>query len=53
MFSRFNVFYDGVFVCQIYALSENSAIDKGCQIVGVSASRYSGKARRLVTVEEV
>ena len=33
------------------ALSEHSALDKGCQLVGVSASAYSGKARRLVEVE--
>jgi hypothetical protein len=53
MLRKYNVFYDGNFVCQVYAMHENSAIDKGCQVIGVSASAYSGKARRLVTAERV
>lgn len=53
MFSSYRVYYDGKFVAIVNALSEKSAVDKGCQIVGVSASAYTGKARRLVTVERV
>jgi hypothetical protein len=32
------------------ALSEQSAKDKGAQMVGVSASAYTGRAHRLVEV---
>ena len=38
------------FAGTVMALSEQSARDKGCQLVGVSASAYTGKARRLVEV---
>lgn len=50
MFYRYQVFYDGNFIGVVNALSEASARDKGCKLVGVSASAYSGKARRLVSV---
>jgi hypothetical protein len=51
MFHQYSVYYDGKFQGNVMALSEHSALDKGCQLVGVSASAYSGKARRLVEVE--
>jgi hypothetical protein len=50
MFNQYFVYYDGQFVGTVMALSESSAKDKGCQLVGVSASAYSGKSRRLVEV---
>jgi hypothetical protein len=50
MFRQYFVYYDGQFVGTVMALSENSALDKGCQLVGTSPSAYSGKARRLVSV---
>ena len=53
MFHRYRVYYEGRFVGVVTALHENSAVDKGCQLVGTSASAYSGKARRLVTVERI
>jgi hypothetical protein len=53
MFHRYAVYYDGRYVGTVNALSYSSAVDKGCQLVGTSASAYSGKARRLVTVERI
>jgi hypothetical protein len=53
VFNYYLGYYDGMFVAKIAALSENSARDKIAQFVGVSASAYSGKARRLVTVVKV
>ena len=53
VFNYYLGYYDGQFVAKIAALSENSARDKIAQFVGVSASAYSGKARRLVTVVKV
>ena len=50
MFRQYFVYYDGRFVGTVMALSESSAMDKGCQLVGVSASAYTGRARRLVEV---
>ena len=50
MFHQYFVYYDGRFVGTVMALHEKSAHDKGCQMVGVSASAYTGKARRLVEV---
>jgi len=50
MFNQYFVYYDGRFVGTVMALSESSAKDKGCQLVGTSASAYTGKARRLVEV---
>jgi len=50
MFNQYFVYYDGRFVGTVMALHEQSAHDKGCQLVGVSASAYSGRARRLVEV---
>ena len=50
MFHQYSVYYDGKFQGNVMALSEHSALDKGCQLVGVSASAYTGKARRLVEV---
>ena len=50
MFRQYFVYYDGQFVGTVMALSESSAMDKGCQLVGVSASAYTGRARRLVEV---
>jgi hypothetical protein len=50
MFDYYLGYYDGMFVAKIAAMTENSAIDKIAKLVGVSASAYSGKARRLVTV---
>jgi hypothetical protein len=50
MFNQYFVYYDGQFKGTVMALSEQSAKDKGCQLVGVSASAYTGKARRLVEV---
>jgi hypothetical protein len=50
MFHQYFVYYDGQFAGTVMALSESSAMDKGCQLVGTSSSAYSGKARRLVTV---
>ena len=50
MFYQYFVYYDGQFVGTVMALSQQSALDKGCQLVGVSASAYSGKASRLVEV---
>jgi hypothetical protein len=50
MFYRYRVYYDGQFMGTVMALHENSAHEKGCQMVGVSASAYSGKSRRLVEV---
>jgi len=51
MFKQYFVYYDGRFVGTVMALSEQSAKDKGAQMCGVSASAYTGKARRLVQVE--
>jgi hypothetical protein len=53
MFHQYAVYYDGRYVGTVTALSHGSAVDKGCQLVGTSASAYSGKARRLVTVERI
>ena len=50
MFHQYFVYYDGRFAGTVMALSENSARDKGAQLVGVSASAYSGRSRRLVEV---
>jgi hypothetical protein len=50
MFREYFVYYDGRFAGTVMAMSENSARDKGAQLVGVSASAYTGKARRLVEV---
>lgn len=50
MFHQYFVYYDGQFAGTVMALSEQSARDKGCQMVGVSASAYTGRARRLVEV---
>ena len=50
MFNQYFVYYDGRFVGTVMALSENSARDKGCQLAGVSASAYTGRARKLVEV---
>jgi hypothetical protein len=50
MFRQYFVYYDGRFAGTVMALSEQSARDKGAQMVGVSASAYTGKARRLVEV---
>ena len=50
MFHQYFVYYDGRFAGTVMALNENSAREKGCQLVGVSASAYSGKASRLVEV---
>ena len=53
MFNYYLGYYDGMFVTKVAALSEQSARDKIAQLVGVSASAYSGNARRLVTVVKV
>jgi hypothetical protein len=50
VFHQYFVYYDGQFAGTVMALTESSARDKGCQLVGVSASAYTGKARRLVEV---
>lgn len=50
MFHQYFVYYDGRFVGTVMALHEQSARDKGCQMCGVSASAYTGRARRLVEV---
>jgi len=50
MFNQYFVYYDGRFKGTVMAINERSAKDKGCQMVGVSASAYTGKARRLVEV---
>ena len=50
MFRQYFVYYDGQFQGTVMALSESSARDKACQLAGVSASAYSGRARRLVEV---
>jgi hypothetical protein len=50
MFHQYFVYYDGQFQGTVMALSEQSAYEKGCQMAGVSASAYSGRARRLVEV---
>ena len=50
---RYRVYYDGQYVATVQALSDYSAHEKGCQIVGTSASAYSGKSSRLVKVERV
>lgn len=48
MFNRYSIFYNEEFVGYVMALSDYSAWEKGCQIVGTGASAYSGKASRLV-----
>ena len=53
MFYQYRVYYDGQFQGTVMALSEQSAKDKGCQLAGVGASAYSGRASRCVTVERV
>ena len=53
MFNYYLGYYEGQFVAKVAALSEQSAIDKVASFIGVSASAYSGKARRLVTVVKV
>ena len=50
MFHQYFVYYDGQFQGTVMALSDTSARDKGCQMCGVSASAYTGRARRLVEV---
>jgi len=51
MFYRYAVFYDMKWIGDVMAMHENSAFDKGCQLAGVSASRYSGRSRNLVHVK--
>jgi len=51
MFKQYFVYYDGRFVGTVMALNEQSAKDKGAQMCAVSASAYTGNARRLVQVE--
>lgn len=53
MFNYYLCYYDGQFVGKFCALSENSAIDKCGQFIGVSASAYSGLSRRLITAVKV
>ena len=53
MFHRYNITYDGVFIGQVVALSEQSAIDKGSVLAKVGASAYGGNAIRLVKAERV
>lgn len=50
MFHKYSVFYDMKWIGDVMALSESSAREKGCQLARVSASAYSGPARRLVHV---
>ena len=50
MFHQYFVYYDGRFAGTVMALTEQSARDKGAQMVGVSASAYTGRASRLVEV---
>ena len=50
MFQQYYVYYDRKFQGTVVALSEQSALDKGCRMAGVSASAYSGRSRRLVEV---
>ena len=50
MFERYKVYYDSKFIGEVMALSKHSAHEKGCRIAGVSASAYSGRAHRLVSV---
>ena len=53
MFHYYDVFYDGNLIGRVKALSENSALEKGARLAGVSASLYSGRASRLVSVYRV
>ena len=50
MFERYRVYYDGKYIGQVMALTKCSAHDKGCKMVGVSASAYTGRAHHRVTV---
>lgn len=53
MFNRYNIYYDGILIGTVNALTEQSAIDKGCKLAKVSASAYGGRAIRLVTAERL
>ena len=53
MFNYYLGYYDGQFVAKVASTSEQNAKDKIARLVGVSASAYSGKARRLVTVVKI
>ena len=53
MFYRYNIYYDGILIGTVNALSEQSAITKGCKLAKVSASAYGGNAIRLVTAERL
>ena len=53
VFNYYLGYYDGQFVAKVASTSEQNAIDKIARLVGVSASAYSGKARRLVSVVKV
>lgn len=53
MFNLYKIFYDGTLIGTVYALTEQSAIDKGCQMAKVTASAYGGRAIRLVTAERI
>ena len=53
MFSYYLCYYDGQFVTKLAAMTENSAIEKCGQLIGLGASAYSGKARRLISVVKV
>ena len=48
--NQYFVYYDGRFQGTVMALSEQSAKQKAGQMVGVSASAYTGRASRLVEV---
>ena len=50
-FRVFRCYYDGVLIGEVTALHHASALEKACQLAGVSASAYSGRSSRLVTVE--
>jgi len=53
VFNYYLGYYDGQFVAKVASTSEQNAKDKIARLVGVSASAYSGKARRLVSVVKV
>jgi hypothetical protein len=48
MFKQYLIYYDNQLVGSVMALSHQSAFEKGCKMVKVSASAFSGTASRLV-----
>ena len=47
MFRKYNIYHKGQLVCQVTAMTEYSARQKGAEMIAMSASRYSGITSEL------